>query len=141
MGWVSTEGSIVAIIVQADIENVFGTRNVAMWSNLDNDSETANTSRITVAIATAEDAISDRLRSSRYIVPLTPNGSHSYTVKHWAAVLAGHWLYSSRVRGDETSSVAAQHAQVMAEMDAVAAGGRGIDYATKERAGTAPWVA
>jgi len=129
----------VAIIVQADIEAVFGATNVAIWSNLDSDSTTAVTARISAAIEYAEAWVNDEFRDSRYVVPLTPNtGTHSPRVKNWCAVMAGEWLY--RPRQDDSATFVGRHvARVNAEIGD--ARGRGnIDYTLKERAGSAPWV-
>lgn len=136
----SPEGHIVAVIVQADIENVFGVRNVAIWSNLDNDSETVNTARVTLAIASAESQVNNRFRNSLYVVPLTPeSGTHDQEVKNWHATLAGAWLYGSR-EDSELSNVSRRRSQVNASMDAAIGGSDKIPYTRKEAAGSAPWV-
>jgi len=136
----------VAIAVQSDIETVWGTRNVAIWSNLDNDSTSANTARITAALSQAEDTINDRFRGqTRYAVPLTSNtGTHSQVVKTWAAVIAGKWLYDNRlIRGAPDTQtqqlVDARMAQVMQEIDSYVAGPRVMDYVLRSNVyGTAP---
>ncbi len=81
-------------IGQTDIEDVFGQDNVAKWSQLDNDVNTADTSRITKSITYAEETVNDRFRNSRYAVPFT--GTISEKIKEWCAKLAGIWLYENR---------------------------------------------
>jgi len=114
---------------QSDVEAVFGTANVAVWSNLDSDSTTANTSRIASAIAVAEQSIDDRLRGGPYSLPLTAVGSGGLvTVTDWAARLAGVWLYESRGVEDETANqIAAHKKMVHGEIDAYMAGTRRLD--------------
>mgnify|MGYP000943517948 CR=1 FL=1 len=137
----------MAIIVQADIEAQFGTSNVRIWSNLENDSRTANATRIEYAIAYAEDYVNNRFRagSCRYAVPLVPaSGSHSTQVKNWCAVIAGHFLYDSRrqMRESDTPDFPMRALdRVESQMDAVIAGTRAIDYVRKERAGGLPVIA
>lgn len=83
-------------IAQSDVENLFGQANVRIWSNIDNhdDSETPNATRITAAIAYAEDMVDDRLRDGPFSVPVT--GTIPTTLKDICARLAGVWLYEAR---------------------------------------------
>lgn len=84
-------------IVQSDVENLFGTQNVAEWSNLDNDGTGVVAARVAAGIAYAEGYIEDRFREGPYIVPFVNTGSGTPVVlKDWCARLAGAWLYRSR---------------------------------------------
>lgn len=84
-------------ISQSDIEDRYGVDNVAAWSNLDQDDSQTNAARVTSAIAYAEQYIDDRLRGSRYSLPLTGNSANALnTIKTIAATVAGQWLYESR---------------------------------------------
>jgi hypothetical protein len=77
-----------------DIQNVFGISNITLWSNLDNTGNTTDTTRVTAALAYADDEIDNFFRGGPYAVPLVLNsGSAPLT---WAAKLAGIWLYDSR---------------------------------------------
>ena len=80
-------------VVKADIENVFGKDNVARWSNLDGEVG-ADTTRITLAIATAEEDVENRFRDGRYALPFSPDTNK--TVINWCARLAGIWLFENR---------------------------------------------
>lgn len=82
-------------ISQDDINNLFGSVNVAKWSNLNNqdDARSPDATRITAAITYAEDRVDDRLRGGPYAIPFA---SAPTTIKDIAARLAGVWLYESR---------------------------------------------
>lgn len=82
-----------AYISQTDIENRFGTSTVAKWSQLEETTEAADTSRIATAIAWAEEFVENRFRGTRYAVPFTGT---SKMLVDWCAVHAGVWLYSNR---------------------------------------------
>jgi hypothetical protein len=90
----------MAYCVQSDIENLFGVENVGRWSNLDNQSLTADPNRVAAAIAYAAAIIDDRFRNSRYNVPLVGLGGPLTAVTDLAARLAGCWLYESRGLAD-----------------------------------------
>ena len=86
----------MAYCTKSDIENVFGVENVKTWSDLDN-SGSADTTRITQAIAVADDRIDDVARVIDYTVPLAnASGSTPDTVKDLSATFAGIWLYEAR---------------------------------------------
>lgn len=114
-------------ITQTDIENVFGSGNVATWSNLSGGT-TADSTRIAEAIAYAEQTINDRFRGSRYTVPMTATSGTLYQVKAWAARLAGVWLYRARGMNDEgeTDKLDALEERVLAEISDCLAGARGM---------------
>ena len=94
---------------QADIENLFGVANVAAWSNLDNQSTTADGGRIAAAIAYAGAVIDDRFRNSRYVVPLVGLDGPLVQVTDLAARLAGCWLYESRGMADGEAAASSGH--------------------------------
>ena len=134
-----------AIIVQSDLEAMFGTTNVAVWSNLDNETATANTTRINAAINYAESFVNNRFRSSRYAVPLAPSGPQDYEVVHWCCVIAARWLYDARRasglnEGTNTSDLDESMRRVMSSMDSVVDGSRAINYAYKTSGGAVPWA-
>jgi phage gp36-like protein len=85
---------------QSDIENVFGTANVALWSQLDPTQSTVDTSRIQTALDNADAQINAFFRDGPYIVPLADAADAAIT-SSWAAVLAGAWLYFSRGLRDD----------------------------------------
>lgn len=81
---------------QGDVEDVFGVANVAQWSSQDDSGQVANAQRVQRALDYADAAIDDHFRGGPYAVPLAPVASAA-TVRRWAAVVAGTWLYQSRV--------------------------------------------
>jgi hypothetical protein len=82
--------------VQADIENVFGKDNVAVWSRLD-DTEGADTTRIASAIIIATTLIEAQFRDSFYLVPLVPlDAGTTSLIANWTAIGAGIWLFNNR---------------------------------------------
>jgi len=83
-------------ISQTDIENIYGSDNVAAWSDLTG-GDTADTTRIASSIAYAERYVDNKFRSSRYQVPFVATGSTlDPQLVDWAASFAGDWLYRSR---------------------------------------------
>lgn len=85
----------MAYATQADIEAVFGPKNVEKWADLDHSgSEAAITARITAALAYAEGYIDDRLRGGPFEIPIT--ASVPVTITDCTAKVAGLWLYESR---------------------------------------------
>ena len=89
----------MAYITQTNIEDLAGTDNVAIWSNLDNSTTTADAARVAKAIAWAESTAHTRLRD-RFVIPLTPvtgtMAADAADVIDVLAKLAASWLYSSR---------------------------------------------
>lgn len=134
-----------AYCTQSDIEDLFGAANVAKWSDLDNDSDsaTANTTRITRAIALASATLEDRLRMV-YAVPLS-GGSAATTLKDWCAKLAGVWLYEARGQRDALdndangNTVRLHKSIVNGEIDEALSGVRRLDLTRAyEGTSTAP---
>ena len=89
---------------QSDMEAIGGTSNVATWSNLENDSTSADAARITAAINYAGGIMDSRL-SRQFAVPLTNvrGGSLDYAVIEVAAKLALAWLTGPRTAASEDS--------------------------------------
>lgn len=84
-------------IAQSDVEGQFGVNNIAVWSQLDNTTTSADTSRISDAIDNAEQTVEDRFRGGPYAIPFTGGGSRGLVkVIEWCSKLAGVWLYESR---------------------------------------------
>ena len=86
----------MSIIVSADIEAVFGVGNVAEWANLEGSGTSTVDTRIAASIAYAEGFLGDRLRKSKYVVPVSANGGSLTVIKNILAIYAGEWLYLSR---------------------------------------------
>lgn len=108
---------------QSDLENLFGTANVAAWSNLEGGTD-ADTDRIAAAIAWADAYIDDRFRPCGiYSLPFSGT---SPIVTNWSASLAGIWLFQSRPTGggDAGASYADKREQVEREIDLYIIGGR-----------------
>lgn len=82
---------------------MFGTDNVARWSQLDPDLTTADTSRIARAISYAESYVEGRFRGGKYAVPLVALGTFPSELESWIASIAGVWLYKSRGMRDSAS--------------------------------------
>lgn len=83
---------------QTDIENIFGQANIAVWSNLENDSLNADATRIAAAIAFADAHIDARLHAGRFALPLRGQTGSLPQIADLAARLAGIWLYEARAQ-------------------------------------------
>ena len=105
-------------ITQSDIENLFGTDNVITWSNLDNTTTTADSTRITAAINYAEQTVHNRFRNGPYSLPFSGTDGTLYEVKHWCAVLAGAGLYNSRGVESEEDVARNQIARMVQDVEA-----------------------
>lgn len=120
----------------SDVQDHWGTQNVAAWSDLGGNN-TLDSDRVDRAIANAEADINDRFRGSRYTVPFAPVPT---AVAEWAAKLAGVRLYQQRgIRDtDVEDRVTAVRERVDQEIADVSAGIRTFDADTIPRA---PFVA
>ena len=78
---------------QSDIEDLFGKSNVAIWSNLEGESDVADTNRITKALNYADSYINNELRDSPWVMP---TDSPNFEINDLASRLAGLWLYEAR---------------------------------------------
>ena len=87
-------------IVKSDVEDQFGIDNVIVWSDLSG-TGSVDDNRINRAIDYAEDRIDDWFRGGRYAIPFVFSAGIPQTVKFWASVYAGAWLYRSRGIRDE----------------------------------------
>lgn len=126
----------MAYATKSNIEDVFGAANVATWSQLDNDVETADDDRIARAIAWADAYINGRMRGSRWVIPISGTEA-SITVTEWAANLAGWWLERPRGLTDEMVET---KARIDNEIDLYVAGTRQWDAAEEDPQPTAPVV-
>jgi phage gp36-like protein len=125
-------------ISQTDLETQYGTQNISEWSDLTNDSASANTTRIAQAISFAETYVEARLRGSRYAVPLT---SSAY-IKYICCALAAEYLY--KIRGkrsvEENDVFDKELRQVDKMLNQIATGGHRIDSALSHDGPTGPAV-
>jgi len=128
----------MAYISQSDIEALFGTQNVAEWSNLANDGTGADTARITSAITYAEDYVNDRFRDGPYSIPFVGLSGTPRVLVDWCAKIAGAWLYRSRPpHSREQDRMADVGIGIENEMDSYLQGGRKMNAM---RGGTGPSV-
>lgn len=132
-------------IQKSDIEDIFGADNVAIWSNLQNDSTDADEVRIASAIAAAEQEVNDRFRQSQYVIPFTQNGSGGLRpVIEWCSALAGAWLFRPRLMrgqgGDAAQLIVGQRKAALEAMDEYLAGTRLLDCAIKADQTDAPQI-
>lgn len=119
-----------------DIEDIFGVANVAAWSNLDGDTDTADDSRINRAIVWATVHVNSRFRGHMWAVPLVGQDT-STIVKGWVATLAGYWL--QRPRGTtEDMQVLREH--VSESINAYITGAQEWDAALQGTHATSPHV-
>ena len=129
-------------ISQSDIENVYGSANVAAWSDLTG-GDTADSTRITASITYAEHYVENLFRASQYQVPFA-SGASGYDTQlvDWMSAIAGDWLYRSRgVRrrisrtavdvGDGTGLTSETIARVRQEMGAALSGKIRLDAGLK----------
>ena len=118
----------MAYCSRTDVDNIYGTHNVAKWSQLDNDQAAANTTRIAEAIADSDGEIDDRFRQSRYATPFSPVPRK---VKTWSARLSGIWLMQSRPRLtiEDINAFADMRQAVDDEMNLYVAGNRHLNAA------------
>ena len=132
-------------IVEADVKARFGDDNVDDWADLDND-DAPDPGRIDEVIKYAEDRIDDFFRDGAYAIPFAFRGAITQTVKNWAAVFEGWWLYTSRGLRDEEAGERIQilvdgedgAGGVMAEMRAVVAGQTRLNAEQSETQPQAP---
>ena len=128
---------------QSDIENIFGPENVAAWSRYESAPPTGATdaTRVAAALAQADAEIDGQFIGGPYGLPLVC-GMCKPIVTHWAAVLAGVWLYGSRATTSYIDYagnryLALRHA-VYQDMDAYKAGVKRLDAVQRFPHSTAP---
>lgn len=87
---------------QTNLENLFGTEQVARWSQLDQSLTTTDATRVAAAIAYADAQIDTALAGGPYTVPLALGTTGNIIVSTWSATLAAEWLAGNRgAREDE----------------------------------------
>ena len=102
--------------IQSDLESFWGERNIAKWSNKDNDATTADTTAIASAITEAEEDVDNAFRDGVYALPFSPVPAK---VKSWIVRLAGAALYAGRGLDDsdaEANKLKTTIDMVMSEM-------------------------
>ena len=98
---------------RADVEAIFGTHNVETWAKLsDDDDASAITARITALLEWATEEMNERLRKSRYKVPLVQSGeaTQSASAVRCCAQLTGVALYEARGIDDTEEGEGGNHA-------------------------------
>lgn len=88
----------MAYCIRADIEAIFGTSNILVWADMNEDQDAAAiTARITLAISVASEEIDDFVRLTQYRIPLvTADDATPVSITNLTATLAGVWLYEAR---------------------------------------------
>jgi hypothetical protein len=84
------------------VENVYGTSNVAMYSDLEN-TGTANTARILTGLQLVDARINNRLKANNVATPVATSSTDFALLTDIAAKWTGAWLYESRGVRDEAS--------------------------------------
>lgn len=96
-----------AYCLRSDIENIYGTVNVAKWADINNDGNPQTIdARINWAITSTYDYINNQLIGGVYVTPLT--GQYPMIV-NCAAYLSAIYLYESRVLANYTGDGEPQH--------------------------------
>lgn len=106
---------------QTDMENVFGTTNIEVYSDLENNAPAQlDLTRVQAASDYADDQINNFFYEGPFTVPLSFTQAWARTAaRYWYAKLAGTWLYQSRgVRDDDGAAkrYVEMTAQVFREM-------------------------
>jgi hypothetical protein len=129
--------------IQSDIEDIFGPTNVAAWSLFETGLPTgaADATRIANALTQADSQINGFFTGGPYAVPLVCSICKP-VVTHWAAVLAGIWLYGNRSLATTTDYpgnryIALQQA-VLQDMDLYKSGVKRLDAPQRYPHATAP---
>ncbi len=128
---------------QSDIEAVFGPNNVAAWSRFDPaaPSGPADANRITAALAFADSEINSFFAQGPYVLPLVC-ATGAAALAHWAGVIAGIWLYGSRVSSSyidyQGNRFLAMREMIYADMHLYKAGVKRLDAVMRFPHATAP---
>ena len=122
---------------QQDLQTVWGTTNVAQWSQLDGSPTPGpiqpNTGKILAALLSADNIINSFFQDGPFSVPLPSNpgslsgaSSQVFDTNRWAVTLAACELYNARMMKDKDteSKVSEHYDSVMADMTAVKNGVR-----------------
>lgn len=119
---------------RSDIENVFGSKNVALWADMNNSRVAGEiAARIRWAITQASNDIDAALRGSYYHIPLqTLSGDIPAKVRDLCATLSGCILYEPRgiedlPDGKTTHQLAWHRKQLQEDLDAIRVGTLRLD--------------
>ena len=131
---------------QSDIEDLFGPANVAAWSRFDTGAPTGATDigRVATAIAFADAVIDAAFLNGPYALPLS-GPVCTPVVTHWAAVLAGVWLYGDRATSSYVdysgNRYLAMRTTVLADIDRYKSGLRRLDAVLRfpQPSSPTPW--
>lgn len=89
----------MAYAVRADIEAIFGVKNVKTWGDLDNDEVSGDiTARVNESLIEAQAIVESVLRDGPYAIPFVD--PIPQLIKSVTARLAGVWLYECRAIDD-----------------------------------------
>jgi phage gp36-like protein len=129
--------------LQSDVENVFSPDAVAAWSRFETGAPggAADATRIADALAFAQGEIDAFFTAGPYAVPLVCEIA-APIVAHWAAVIAGVWLYGNRsttagIDYADNRYIALRNA-IYQDMEAYKAGVKRLDAAPRFPHLTAP---
>lgn len=94
----------------------FGAKNIAMWSNTNNDDTLPNFGNIQFGLSTTDSQINTFYTNGPYNVPLSPI---SFMIQDWANNLSVYWTYTCRgllESDEEGSKLRVLYAQSMSQM-------------------------
>lgn len=113
---ISTASVVGTYGSQTDMENVFGTQNIAQYSDINNtQGGGADETRIQAASDYADSQIDAYFTDGPFNVPLAfTSTSATVMTKNWYAVIAGVWMYSNRgTRDVKADDVGAKYAKML----------------------------
>ena len=128
-------------ISQSDLETRFGETNIERWSDVDN-SGSADTTRITEALAQGTQRVENAFRDTMYQIPFQALSGTLYRVKDWMLVYAGSWLYFSRGMNDTAidDRIEALEKRAEAEMRKYQNGRERLNAARSDTMPSAPMI-
>jgi phage gp36-like protein len=133
----------MAYITRTDLETFFGEENIAGWANIDAtnnaSTETDITNRVNAAISWAEAEFENRLRGSRYAVPIS---SADATVKQLLVMMAGEYLYGMRgmMQVEQSQAFGRMMKRVDQEIQKIVTGVKRLDLTLSHDGPTCPVV-
>jgi hypothetical protein len=136
-------GATMSYAQQSDIENVFGPSNVAAWTLYESGTPdgSADPTRIASALAYADGEINGFFADGPYALPMNCTINQP-TLAYWAGVIAGVWLYGSRVSTSYIDYAGnrylALRSAVYADMQLYKSGVKRLDAALRYPHATAP---
>lgn len=100
---------------QTDMENVFGTQNIAQYSDINNtENGSADGTRVQAASDYADSQINAFFADGPFTVPIPFTETWaSVMAANWYAVIAGVWMYSNRGSRDEKDNIGAKYAKML----------------------------